>query len=103
MIGREDPGINRDFIFSRCLIQPTSISSGIAVRGKTDLAVIATLDNVRRNPDWGEPGDQGTFLAAGLTQPSGRIVILQFFQLFEADLALEGHDISSAGKQQNRG
>jgi len=54
MIGHEDPGMNRDFIFSHCLIQPTSISSDIVVRGKTDLAVIATLDNVLRNRDWGE-------------------------------------------------
>ena len=57
---------------------------------------------LRRRVDvGGESADPGAFTAALCILPSGRIVSLQFLKLFQADLAFKGHDVGSAGKQQN--
>ena len=58
--------------------------------------------NLRRRLDvGGESADPGAFIAVLCILPSGRIVSLQFLKLFQADLAFKGHDVGSAGKQQN--
>ena len=66
------------------------------------ICAVRASKNLRRRVDIGdELGDPGVLLAARLTLPSGRIVSLQFLKLFQADLAFKGHDVGSAGKQQN--
>ena len=66
------------------------------------ICVIRASKDLRMRVDvGGESGDPGAFLAAHFTSPSGRIVSLQFLKLFQTDLAFKGHDVGSAGEQQN--
>ena len=73
-----------------------------SVPGLRNMCCSSIKGDLRRRVDvGGELGDPGVLLAAHFTLPSGRIVSLQFLKLFQADLAFKGHDVGSAGKQQN--
>ena len=70
--------------------------------GLRDMCCSSIKGDLRRRVDvGGGSADPGVLLAALFTLPSGRIVSLQFLKLFQADLAFKGHDVGSAGKQQN--
>ncbi len=70
--------------------------------GLRNLCYSSIKGDLRRRVDvGGESADPGVLLAALFALPSGRIVSLQFLKLFQADLAFKGHDVGSAGKQQN--
>ena len=71
--------------------------------GLRNMCRLSTKGPHRRVDLGGESGDPGVFLAEYFTLPSGRIVSMQFLKLFQADLAFKGHNVGSAGKQQNRG
>jgi len=55
VVRHERPSVDVDLIPFSCFFEPASKRGDVIIASKTDLAVIATLDDVLRNPNRGDP------------------------------------------------